>query len=136
LAVSFCRRYTASKAEDLDPPTRLGRVLAKLQRQIDASGGRAIIALQEVSMKWVGPLDLWFTQRGYKFVASLYGNNRNDYMGVGMAYPVAAYTLMETDVSCPATAQRWKRKPKPPWPSVSEKRAQVTPPKTVIPPIF
>ena len=59
--------------------------------------------------------------QGYKFVVSLYGNNRNDYMGVGLAFPVAQYDLLQTDISCPATAQRWGRKPKPPWPTPAEK---------------
>jgi hypothetical protein len=80
LSSSLCEPtwYTESAAEDLDPKNRLPRVQAKLQQQIILSGGKVIIALQEVSMAWLGPLDIWFAQRGYKLLCSLYGNPKND----------------------------------------------------------
>ena len=65
LSSSLCEPtwYTESPAQDLPGEVRLPRVLAKLQAQIDASNGRVIIALQEVSMLWLGPLDAWFSER-------------------------------------------------------------------------
>lgn len=74
LSSSLCEPtwYTESAAEDLDPRNRLPRVMAKLQEQIILSGGRVIIALQEVSIAWLGPLDIWFASRGYKLLCSLY----------------------------------------------------------------
>lgn len=115
LSSSLCEPtwYTESPAQDLPGEVRLPRVLAKLQAQIDASNGRVIIALQEVSMLWLGPLDAWFSERGYKFVCSLYGNQKNDYMGVALAAPLAAYDVLQVAVSCPATAQSWGRAPNP-----------------------
>ena len=73
LCSSLCEPswYTASAPEDLDPPVRLQRVLAKLEEQIHANGGRLIIALQEVSMLWAGPLDEWFTARVRPPICSL-----------------------------------------------------------------
>jgi 2',5'-phosphodiesterase len=115
LCSSLCEPswFRETSPADLDPATRLSRVLAKLQGHIDATHGRAIIALQEVSMSWAGALDAWFAARGYHFVATLYGNRRNDYMGIALAFPLAHYALLETDISCPATSQRWGREPRP-----------------------
>lgn len=113
LSSSLCEPswYTESAAEDLDPRNRLPRVQAKLQQQIILSDGKVIIALQEVSMAWVGPLDTWFAERGYKFLCSLYGNPKNDFMGVALAVPLAHYDVVETAVSCVAAAQNWGKEP-------------------------
>ena len=46
--------------EDLDPRHRLPRVQDKLQQQILLSDGKVIIALQEVSMSWLGPTLAFF----------------------------------------------------------------------------
>ena len=109
LSSSLCEPswYTESAAEYLDPRNRLPRVQTKLQQQIILSDGKVIIALQEVSMAWVGPLDTWFAERGYKFLCSLYGNPKNDFMGVALAVPLAHYDVVETAVSCVAAAQEW-----------------------------
>jgi hypothetical protein len=113
LSSSLCEPtwYTESAAEDLDPKNRLPRVQDKLQQQIILTGGRVIIALQEVSMAWLGPLDTWFAERGYKFLCSLYGNPKNDFMGVALAVPLAHYDVLETAVCCVGEAQQWGREP-------------------------
>lgn len=73
-------------------------------------------------MTWYGALDAFFTAQGYHFTASLYGTTRNDYMGVALAFPLSFYELVESDVSCLATKQRWGRAPKAPWPSAMQRR--------------
>lgn len=103
--------YSQSAAEDLDPVNRLPRVQDKLQQQIILSDGKVIIALQEVSMAWLGPLDIWFHERGYKLVCSLYGNPKTDFMGVALAVPLAHYDVLETAVSCVGMAQQWGQEP-------------------------
>jgi hypothetical protein len=63
LSSSLCEAsyFTHCAPEDLDPPTRLARVLAKLEPEVAAG---AVIALQEVSQKWAGDLHVFFAQRG------------------------------------------------------------------------
>lgn len=65
--------FTSCAPEDLHPPTRLARVLARLERECAAG---AVICLQEVSIAWAGPLHAFFLQRGYTFVTHLYGAPR------------------------------------------------------------
>ena len=62
-------------------------------------------------MAWLGPLDTWFHERGYKLLCSLYGNPKNDFMGVALAVPLAHYDVLETAVSCVGSAQQWGREP-------------------------
>jgi len=88
--------FTHCLPYDLLADVRRGRVEMKLEREIDR---RAVIALQEVSMSWAGPLHTYFAQRGYHFILSLYGKPFNNYMGVGLAVPLDAYEVMASDIS-------------------------------------
>jgi len=96
--------------KDLDPRTRLPRVLEKLSGEVDKD---AIICLQEVSMKWAGSMHAWFAQRGYHFVLHNYGPPFNGYMGVGIAFPTAAFEAVDTDLVRLSDTKRWPRAPKP-----------------------
>ena len=86
--------FTACHTDDLKPSTRLQRLLAKLEVEIAKD---AVICLQEVSMTWSGTLVSFFAQRGYQWVGHLYGEFRNNYMGVGIAWPSRRW--IPTDVN-------------------------------------
>ncbi|CAH6419975.1 Endonuclease/exonuclease/phosphatase family protein [uncultured virus] len=58
----------------------------------------AIICLQEIPQSWVGALHDVFAANKYSFITSLYGNFTNDYMGVGIAYPLNRYHAEDTSV--------------------------------------
>ena len=78
--------FTDCTAAALKPKPRLELVKAKLEEHT-ARG--ALICLQEVSQTWGGSLHAWFAARGYHFVLSCYGSDFSDYMGVGVAFPLA-----------------------------------------------
>ena len=98
LSSSLCEPgyFTHCAPEDLDPPTRLAKVLAKLEPEM-AKG--AVIGLQEVSQKWAGEMHAFFAARGYHLVCSLYGKPFNGYMGIAMAVPLSLYTVSKVDIS-------------------------------------
>ena len=99
--------FPRCRPADLHPAQRLPRVQRKLQAEIDRTGGRAVIALHEVSINWTGSLDIWFAARGYRLVSTQYGNAKSHYMGVGLAVPLAHFAIEAITVECPATAQPW-----------------------------
>ena len=57
-----------------------------------------IISLQEVSLEWTGPLIKLFDSLGYTFITSGYGNYFNNYMGCGLAFRRASYTLENSNI--------------------------------------
>jgi hypothetical protein len=63
--------HTMSDPADLDTPLRLARIKCKLEPEI---AQKSVIALQEVSLSWAGPLHTWLLQHGYTLVTGLYGN--------------------------------------------------------------
>ena len=89
---------------------RLPKVLAKLARECDKE---AVICLQEVSTSWAGPLYAFFAARGYAFVPSFYGQPSNGYMGCGLAYKTAKYTLDAVNISRLSDSRSWPRPPRP-----------------------
>jgi hypothetical protein len=116
-----------SNPVDLDPKTRLNKVLGKLaplvaehmeQKESDlwvqnldsdltAASARSIICLQEVGESWVGPLHAFFQKNNYHFVTSLYGRKDSDYFGVAIAFPNEKYELVEAKVVKPADWKKW-----------------------------
>lgn len=96
----------------LDKQTRLNRIEAKINQEIEKG---SIIALQEISHMWAGPLYTLFANKGYHMVTGLYGSQFSNYMGVGMAYDTDRYETIETDiVRVSDTTKKWqKRTPKP-----------------------
>jgi hypothetical protein len=94
--------------EDLVAATRLRRLLARLERELDLGAAgtgtvnyphpRPLFALQEVSMAWSGPLHCFFASRGYQFVVARYGKRFDGYMGVGLAYPGDGFEALEVEV--------------------------------------
>lgn len=90
--------------EDLDPKTRLKRVLEKLKPMVQRG---AIICLQETSMDWTSFLHAFFQRRGYYFVHSLYGKPFNGYMGVGIAFPSSRYDLGAVSIQRVSDVKAW-----------------------------
>jgi hypothetical protein len=54
---------------------------------------------------------VWFAERGYTFVHSNYGNHFNGYMGVGIAYPVGKYELLDAELCRLSDTKRWPKQP-------------------------
>ncbi len=91
---------------DLDPETRLNRILAKLLPEIDQN---SIICLQEVSTLWAGEFHRFFANRNYYLVTGLYGNQKNGYMGVAIAFPLEKYKLLETKIERLSDSRDWPK---------------------------
>eukprot|EP00466_Bigelowiella_natans_P005072 jgi/Bigna1/71570/fgenesh1_pg.16_\ len=74
--------------ESLNPRRRLERILRKLSTE---TAKRSVICLQEISLRWAGPLHSFFQQRDYHLVlgqiVSFDGHSMDDYMGSGIAVP-------------------------------------------------
>ena len=86
LSDSLCTpdMYIASDPAILTEAYRFDKLTEKLQSQIIKG---AIVCLQEISQNWVGRLHVFFKQYAYTFITTTYGNEKNGYMGVGIAYP-------------------------------------------------
>lgn len=93
----------------LDANNRLEQILAKLTPYIQQ---QSIICLQEVSITWAGPLHAFFAAHGYYFTTAQYGGAFNNYMGVGIAWPLARYQALDIDITRLSDTRKWQRKPK------------------------
>ncbi len=100
--------FTACDRANLDPNTRLERILAKLDRETEQ---KSIISLQEVSLSWAGKLHKFFIDRNYYFVSTQYGNPFNNYMGVGIAWPLDRYEVIDIDITRLSETRKWVKKP-------------------------
>jgi hypothetical protein len=60
---------------------------------------RSILCLQELTRDWQAKLLPTFVELGYVLVCGHYGNFRNGYMGVAIAYPNDLYELKESKIS-------------------------------------
>ncbi len=87
--------FTKSSDDDLDPNLRFQKIWNKLTPYID---DQAIICLQEVGQNWVGKFHDNFSSHNYHFIPSLYGNFKNDYMGIAIAYPMNKFKSINTRV--------------------------------------
>ena len=92
--------------DECDGAQRLPRILAKIQIQIQ---NNAIISLQEVSITWLGALHELFDRHNYHYTHTLYGGWYSGYMGVGLAFPRALYSLSTFEISRIADTKEWPR---------------------------
>lgn len=101
LCSKLCNKdvFRHTNPKDLDNERRFQRVLEKLEQKVE---NEAILCLQEISQEWCGPLHAFFQQRHYYFVASAYGLDFEDYMGVAVAFPQKLYTLSDALIQCVA----------------------------------
>lgn len=60
-------------------------------------------------MEWSGPLYTYLVTAGYTFLYSSYGNDKNGYMGVGVAVPTDRFELLNADISRLADTVQWPR---------------------------
>jgi len=100
--------YTACDPANLDPDTRLARTIAKLDLETQQ---KSIVCLQEVSISWAGKLHKFFADRNYYFVTGQYGNPFNNYMGVGIAWPLDKYETIDIDITRLSDTRKWAKKP-------------------------
>jgi len=75
---------------------RLPRILHRLNSEVKA---RAVVALQEVDLRWAGKLHTFFAENGYCAVFAQYGKPFNGYMGVMLAWPRTDYEVLDVDIS-------------------------------------
>lgn len=99
--------FTHCKASDLDAENRLSKIKVKLKTEMDSG---AIICLQEVSLSWAGTLAAFFQKQGYTFQQSQYGNYFSNFMGVGIGFPSARYTLENCEMMQLSGSVKWKKK--------------------------
>ena len=71
-------RFCHCKPNDLAAPVRLKRILKALDVEVAAG---AVLCLQEVGREWSGELHKYFSDKGFHFIHSGYGEPYNDYMG-------------------------------------------------------
>ena len=116
-ALASPSHFTSCQASDLAFSQRLPRVLTKLEEEVDQ---RAIICLQEISHDFTGPLHVFFAKRNYHFITGLYGKKFNNYMGVGLAFPLDKFEAQMIDVSTLSDKRKggWPREPVQPEPGI------------------
>jgi mRNA deadenylase 3'-5' endonuclease subunit Ccr4 len=71
-------RFCHCKPNDLAAPVRLKRILKALDVEVAAG---SVLCLQEVGREWSGELHKYFSDKGFHFIHSGYGEPYNDYMG-------------------------------------------------------
>lgn len=91
---------------ECDGARRLPRILAQLRDQC-ARG--AVIALQEVSITWLGDLQCLFDAADYHYSSTLYGGWYSGYMGVGLAFPRKLFALSAFEISRISDTKKWPR---------------------------
>ena len=80
-----------------DPKNRLLKIFDIFDEFI-LNENTPIICLQELSQEWTGQFHTFFSERGYYLITSLYGNRFNGYMGVGIAFPLIKYKLLDCEM--------------------------------------
>ena len=116
-ALASPSHFTSCNAADLAFDTRLPRILTKLDEEVHQ---QAIICLQEVSHDFVGPLHVFFAKRNYHFITGLYGKRFNNYMGIGLAFPLEKFEAHMIDISTLSDKREggWPREPRKPEPAI------------------
>lgn len=80
--------YIKCQSEYLQRDYRWNLIAAELEREIRGYEN-TIICLQEVSLSMLSKLEVLFHRLNYSLFSNLYGGLWNDYMGVGIAIPMA-----------------------------------------------
>ena len=79
-------RFPRNDAADLDPPTRLARIRARLAEHMAVG---AVLCLQEVSAAWAVKLAPFFEEKRYTVVSAMYHSMVfTGYMGNLLCWPV------------------------------------------------
>ena len=86
-----------SSPDNCNPENRLSKIFDIFDEFI-LNENTPIICLQELSQEWTGHFHVFFSERGYYLITSLYGNKFNGYMGVGIAFPLIKYKLLDCEI--------------------------------------
>lgn len=99
LVPAYCdaASYAENDPADLDNERRFSEILKMIHKEIHLF---SVIALQELSLDWSNRLTDVFVAWGYAFETSHYGDKKNDFIGVGIAYP-ETYVLKRRLVDVP-----------------------------------
>jgi 2',5'-phosphodiesterase len=97
--------FKSCDPQNLKPEVRLQRLIHKLQSEIKK---KTIICLQEVSLLWAGDLHRFFAENNYYFITGLYGKPKNGYMGVGLAFPLDRYALLDVKIERLSDYRDWQ----------------------------
>ena len=98
--------FPENTPEECDGKNRLPRILIQLEQEIL---NHSIIALQEVSITWLGPLHELFDRHNYHYTHTLYGGWYSGYMGVGLAFPRELYSLSTLEIKRIAETKNWPK---------------------------
>ncbi|CAF1049041.1 unnamed protein product [Adineta steineri] len=82
--------YTKCQPQHLKTDYRWNLIQSQLKQEI-INHGNTIICLQELSLPLLSKFELFFRELNYKFSHNLYGQQYNDYMGVGIAVPMSIH---------------------------------------------
>ncbi|CAF2746207.1 unnamed protein product [Rotaria sp. Silwood2] len=80
--------YCKCQSEFLETDYRWNLIQSQLEQEI-TNHENTIICLQELSLSLLPKLELFFRRLNYTFFHNLYGEQRKDYMGDGIAIPVS-----------------------------------------------
>lgn len=95
--------------ESTDNEWRFQTICKKLRLEAEND---SIICLQELNAEWSGRFHVWFANCGYRFITRLYGTVKNQFMGVGIAFPIDKYQLLNLHtVWPPNTVEYPQRQP-------------------------
>eukprot|EP00924_Labyrinthula_sp_SR-Ha-C_P015985 snap_masked-scaffold_4-processed-gene-15.16-mRNA-1 protein AED:1.00 eAED:1.00 QI:0/-1/0/0/-1/1/1/0/373 len=86
------KQHVNAKAEDLNPETRLQKLLTVLEKNIE-DRINCIFCLQEVSELWSSKLSVFFEKLNYFCYSRNYAGDRSGFMGVLIAFPREAFSL-------------------------------------------
>ncbi|CAJ1366240.1 unnamed protein product, partial [Effrenium voratum] len=87
--------FKNTNPKDLDNDVRFQRVKEKLEAKMESN---AVICLQELSLDWSGRLHTFFQKRQYYMTSTNYGHEKDDYMGVGIAFPMRSFELRDCSI--------------------------------------
>lgn len=109
------KTFPAADPRYLDPTFRFESICLRFKHIL---GGDAedptIFGLQEVALKWVGPLRAFFSTYDYSLIHTCYGNRFDGYMGVAIAWPSGWARFNDNSLVCPPQTygrpgfERWK----------------------------
>eukprot|EP01006_Ploeotia_vitrea_P061147 TRINITY_DN77348_c0_g1_i1.p1 TRINITY_DN77348_c0_g1~~TRINITY_DN77348_c0_g1_i1.p1 ORF type:complete len:340 (-),score=41.03 TRINITY_DN77348_c0_g1_i1:145-1035(-) len=74
----------------------------------------AIVCLQELPLQWTGKFQALFAKRNFTLIATNYGEDYSDYMGVGLAFPNSLYSLGDCCIETLGAGVPNKKKQPPP----------------------
>lgn len=78
----------------LDPEARWVNISNRIKKEInDSSKTKPTFCLQEICQNWLSRLITLFEAHNYVLVHRSYGTEKNDYMGIGIAYPRDLYHM-------------------------------------------